>query len=102
LRGRALGLAHGFSRANIGVSAWLVPPLLASVGFRPLVLTFGTIGVLLAGYSLTARRFDAAGRSLDDASHDEQLRGLRGAASHPARPPVARTLGEPTAVFGEA
>lgn len=102
LRGRALGLAHGFSRANIGVSAWIVPPLLASVGFRPLVLTFGTLGVLLAGYSLTARRFDAAGRSLDDASHDEQLRGLRGAASHPARPPVARTLGEPTAVFGEA
>jgi MFS family permease len=80
LRARAVGLTHGFSRANIGVSAWLVPPLLASIGFRPLVLIFGLIGVGLAVFALTGRKRDASGRSIDDASHDEQLRQIRRAS----------------------
>ncbi|HYZ53130.1 MAG TPA: MFS transporter [Streptosporangiaceae bacterium] len=81
LRGRSLGLAHGFSRANIGVSAWIVPPLLASLGFRPLVMIFGAIGLALSAYSLTARRIDATGRSVDETSHDTELQQVRTASS---------------------
>lgn len=77
VRARAVGLTHGFSRANIGVTALIVPPLLAAIGFRPLVLAFGLLGLALAAYSWTARRFDATGRSVDDASHDTELKQLR-------------------------
>ncbi len=77
LRGRGLGLAHGFSRANIGVSAWITPPLLVSLGFRPLVMIFGGIGLVLSVYALSARRIDATGRSVDEASHDTELQQVR-------------------------
>jgi MFS transporter, putative metabolite transport protein len=77
LRGRSLGLAHGFSRANLGVTAWITPPLLATLGFRPLVMIFGAVGLVLSAYSLTARRADATGRSVDEASHDTELQQIR-------------------------
>ena len=77
LRARAIGLTHGFSRANIGVIAWLVPPLLATIGFQALVLGCGAVGLALAGFALSARRLDATGRSVEEASQDTQLQELR-------------------------
>jgi len=36
-------------------------------------MIFGGIGLVLSVYALTARRIDATGQSVDEASHDTEL-----------------------------
>jgi hypothetical protein len=67
---------------------WIVPPLLTSLGFRPLVMIFGGIGLVLCAYSLTARRLDASGRSVDESSHDTELQQVRTTSPAPGYSPV--------------
>jgi putative MFS transporter len=70
VRGRAQGLGSGLQRFSIAVNVYLVPVLLAGVGFTWTVLTSAAVALVLIPYALWGRRYEPAAKSLDEASGD--------------------------------
>lgn len=67
LRARAQGLGSGASRMMAGFTTWLVPTGVEAVGFAPTFLALSGVGVLLGGFVLMNQRYEAKGKSLDEA-----------------------------------
>jgi MFS transporter, putative metabolite transport protein len=70
VRGRAQGLGSGLQRFMIAVNVYLVPVLLAGVGFTWTVLISAAVAVVLIPYALWGRRYEPSARSIDEASGD--------------------------------
>jgi MFS transporter, putative metabolite transport protein len=66
LRARAQGIGNGLGRFMVGVTTWIVPTGIATLGFTGTFLTLGGCGVLLGIYALTGLRFEPKGRDLDE------------------------------------
>jgi hypothetical protein len=70
VRGRAQGLGSGLQRFTIAVNVFLVPVLLAGVGFTWTVLISAAVALVLIPYVLWGLRYEPTAKSLDAASGD--------------------------------
>jgi MFS transporter, putative metabolite transport protein len=74
VRGRGQGLGSGLQRLSIGINVLLVPRLLQLFGFRVTVLIAAGVSLALIPYAIWGRRFEPAGKAIELASGDQQLR----------------------------
>ncbi len=70
LRARAQGLGNGLARFMVGLTTWIVPTGIATLGFAGTFLTLGACGFLIGLYALTGLRFEPKGRDLDELAPD--------------------------------
>lgn len=70
LRGRAQGLGNGLSRTVVGLTTWIVPWAVATLGFDGTFYVLAGVAVALGAYALTGLRFEPNGHDLDEAALD--------------------------------
>lgn len=66
LRGRAQGLGNGLARTVVGLTTWIVPWAVDTLGFPNTFFVLAGVAVLLGLYALTGLKFEPMGRDLDD------------------------------------
>lgn len=77
LRARAQGLGNGLARFMVGVTTWIVPTGIATLGFQGTFLALAAAGVMLGIYALTGLRFEPRGRDLDELAPATQAVDVR-------------------------
>ena len=66
LRARAQGIGNGLARFMVGMTTWILPTGIATLGFQGTFLALAACGVMLGVYALTGLKFEPRGRELDE------------------------------------
>ena len=70
LRGRAQGFGNGIARLMVAVTTFIVPVGIAHIGFGATLVLLGCVGLVIAAYALTGRRFEPKRRNLENVSRE--------------------------------
>ena len=70
LRARAQGIGNGLARFMVGLTTWIVPTGIATLGFAGTFIMLSLCGVAIGIYALTGLRFEPKGRDLDELAVD--------------------------------
>jgi MFS transporter, putative metabolite transport protein len=73
LRARAQGVGNGLARFMVGITTWIVPTGIATIGFAGTFVSLSLCGVAIGLYALTGRRFEPRGRDLHELAADDFL-----------------------------
>jgi len=73
LRARAQGIGNGLARFMVGITTWIVPTGIATIGFTGTFILLSLCGVAIGIYALTGRRFEPRGRDLHELAADDFL-----------------------------
>ena len=66
LRARAQGIGNGLARFMVGMTTWIVPSGIATLGFEGTFMALAACGVMLGACALTGLKFEPRGRDLDE------------------------------------
>ncbi len=73
LRARAQGIGNGLARFMVGITTWIIPTGIATIGFTGTFVCLSLCGVTIGLYALTGRRFEPKGRDLHELAADDFL-----------------------------